>query len=127
MNIGLVPMAGRRCWCRAGSGSPAQPRWRCWASGVGAPKALEWGLINRVWPDEELAERAEALAGSPRRRAPPAPTPAPSASSTPGSTPHGRAAGVRGEIQQELAGSADFAEGVAAFVEKREAARFEGR
>ena len=39
---------------------------------------------------------------------------------------HGRPARARGAIQQEMAGSADFVEGVAAFVEKRRAA-FGGR
>ena len=28
---------------------------------IGAGQALEWGLINRVWPDEEFAARAEEL------------------------------------------------------------------
>ena len=29
---------------------------------IGAPRALDWGLINQVWPDTELTARAEELA-----------------------------------------------------------------
>jgi 2-(1,2-epoxy-1,2-dihydrophenyl)acetyl-CoA isomerase len=93
---------------------------------IGAPQALDWGLINRVWPDDELADRADELidklANGPTRSY----------------------AGIKRQlnqwlfermetqlefeahIQQEMGGSADFAEGVTAFVEKREA-RFTGR
>ena len=76
-------------------------------------------MINQVWPDAELAGRAEALA------------------SRLAQGPTGSYAGIKRQlnnwlyrqmgqqlefearIQQELAASGDFAEGVAAFVEKR--------
>jgi 2-(1,2-epoxy-1,2-dihydrophenyl)acetyl-CoA isomerase len=93
---------------------------------VGASQALEWGLINRVWPDEEFAARADELvarlADGPTRSY----------------------AGTKrqlnrwlyermdsqlefeAQIQREMAGSGDFVEGVAAFTEKRPP-RFTGR
>jgi 2-(1,2-epoxy-1,2-dihydrophenyl)acetyl-CoA isomerase len=84
-----------------------------------ATQALEWGLVNRVWPDEELMQQAEELAG---RLA---------------SGPTGSYAGTKRQlnawlyrgmdeqlelearIQHERAASADVAEGIAAFAAKR--------
>ena len=53
---------------------------------VPAPKALEWGLINRVVGRRRADERGRGARRPPRRRARRAPTRAPSASSTPGSS-----------------------------------------
>jgi len=93
---------------------------------VAARQALDWGLINRVWPDEEFAARADELV------------------SRLAEGPTGSYAGTKRQlnrwlyermdaqlefeasIQREMAGSEDFAEGVAAFVERRPA-RFTGR
>jgi len=84
-----------------------------------ARTALDWGLINRVWPDEEYQAQAQALldrmaAGATRSYA-----------------------GTKRQlnkwlyehmdaqlefeagIQREMAASGDFAEGLAAFAEKR--------
>jgi len=93
---------------------------------LGAAKALEWGLINQVWPDAELAGQAEALC------------------SRLANGPTGSYAGIKRQlnrwlydgmagqlefearIQQERAASSDVAEGIAAFAEKR-SPRFTGR
>jgi 2-(1,2-epoxy-1,2-dihydrophenyl)acetyl-CoA isomerase len=86
---------------------------------VDAPKALEWGLINRVWPDEEFADQADALldrlaTGATRSYA---------------GTKRQLNRWVYEQmadqlefeagIQQEMAASGDFAEGIAAFLDKR--------
>jgi enoyl-CoA hydratase/carnithine racemase len=93
---------------------------------IGAARALDWGLINQVWPDTELAARAEELA----LRMAEGPTMA--------------YAGIKRELNAcllptledalevetqvvaGLRGTADAAEGRAAFVGKR-AAQFSGR
>jgi 2-(1,2-epoxy-1,2-dihydrophenyl)acetyl-CoA isomerase len=86
---------------------------------LGARQALDWGLINKVWPDGEFAAESAQLLD--RLAA--------------GAT--GSYAGTKrqlnrwlyeqmdaqlefeAQIQREMSGSADFAEGVRAFAEKR--------
>src|ERR1700722_19904339 len=122
VNIGLVPDGGaslfvpsRIGFARAAErGRPGEP--------VTAPKAVDIGLINAAWPDDEFAERAddllERLSNGPTR-------------SYAGSKrelnhwlysrmPEHLA--LEAKIQGELGGSRDFMEGVAAFLEKRKAA-----
>jgi 2-(1,2-epoxy-1,2-dihydrophenyl)acetyl-CoA isomerase len=92
---------------------------------ISAAKALEWGLINRLTPDLELMPTAMALAQA--------------LATGPASLGLSRqtlwasmdsdwSAQLRSErVAQRAAGkTADFAEGVRAFLEKRPA-RFEGR
>ena len=91
-----------------------------------APKALEWGLINRVVPDDrldaEVAELAARLAAGPTR----------SYAGTKRQLNNwlysrmGEQLELEARIQQEMAGSSDFVEGAMAFMEKR-ATRFTGR
>jgi 2-(1,2-epoxy-1,2-dihydrophenyl)acetyl-CoA isomerase len=89
---------------------------------VPAPKALEWGLINRVWGEDEFQERTEELvtrlAEGPTR-------------SYAGSKRQLNAWALRGmedqleleaTIQREMAASDDFVEGVMSFLQKRGAA-----
>jgi 2-(1,2-epoxy-1,2-dihydrophenyl)acetyl-CoA isomerase len=93
---------------------------------VPAPLALEWGLINRVWPDEafegEVAELVSRLAAGPTR----------SYAGTKRQLNHWlytrmeEQLELEADIQQEMAGSQDFVEGVTAFVQKRQAG-FGGR
>jgi 2-(1,2-epoxy-1,2-dihydrophenyl)acetyl-CoA isomerase len=88
---------------------------------VSAPQALEWGLVNRVVPDDALVTEAEGLA----RRIAAGPT------QSYAGTKRQLNAAVYGRldeqleleavIQQEMAGSGDFVEGVSAFVQKRRA------
>ncbi len=91
-----------------------------------ASKALDWGLINQVWPDEELITAAEEMIG----RLADGPT-----RSYAGTKKQlnkwlydqiDNQLEFEARIQQEMAESGDFAEGVAAFTEKRKA-RFAGR
>jgi 2-(1,2-epoxy-1,2-dihydrophenyl)acetyl-CoA isomerase len=89
---------------------------------IAAPQALEWGLINRVYGDDEFASESEqlldGLAAGPTR----------SYAGTKRQlnnwlyTRMAEQLELEADIQQEMAGSDDFVEGVTAFVQKRQAA-----
>jgi 2-(1,2-epoxy-1,2-dihydrophenyl)acetyl-CoA isomerase len=126
VNIGLVPDGGSSLLVPSRVGFTRAAEMAMLGERVAARQALDWGLINRVWPDEEFAARADELVA---RLA---------------EGPTGSYAGTKRQlnrwlyermdaqlefeasIQREMAGSDDFAEGVAAFVERRPA-RFTGR
>jgi len=119
VNIGLVPDGGSSLLVPSRVGFARAAELAMLGERLGAAKALEWGLINQVWPDGELVSQAEALC------------------SKMAGGPTGSYAGSKrqlnrwlyqnmadqlefeGQIQQECAASADFREGVAAFAEKR--------
>ena len=61
VNIGLVPDGGSSLLVPSRIGFARAAELAMLGERLGAPKALEWGLINQVWPDDELADRAEAL------------------------------------------------------------------
>ena len=119
VNIGLVPDGGSSLLVPARVGFTRAAELALLGDRLSARQALDWGLINQVWPDDELAIRSGALAD---RLA---------------SGPTRTYAGIKRQlnrwlfdrmdeqlefearIQQEMASSADFAEGVAAFAAKR--------
>ena len=82
VNIGLVP--GRRLHLpRAGRGRQGTGARDGPARGpVRAPRALDWGLINRVVPDAKLMDEAARAGPQAGRRARRSPTPSPSGRST---------------------------------------------
>jgi 2-(1,2-epoxy-1,2-dihydrophenyl)acetyl-CoA isomerase len=93
---------------------------------IPAATALEWGLINRVAPDDAFDSESdgllERLANGPTRAYA-------GAKRQLNAWVFGRMAehlALEASVQQELAGSGDFAEGVAAFLERRTAV-FGGR
>ena len=126
VNIGLVPDGGSSVFVPARAGIARAMEMAMLGERVPAERALEWGLINRVVDDEELAAATSALmaflAAGPTR----------SYAGTKRQLNARVYAGIEAqleleaEIQQEQAATADFMEGVKAFAEKRPA-RFEGR
>jgi len=61
VNIGLVPDGGATATVPARIGAARAAEMAMLGERIPAPTALEWGLINRVVPDDELAGAAEAL------------------------------------------------------------------
>jgi 2-(1,2-epoxy-1,2-dihydrophenyl)acetyl-CoA isomerase len=125
VNIGLVPDGGSSLLVPSRVGFARAAELAMLGERLGARQALDWGLINRVWPDAEFgtecAKLLDRLADGATRSY----------------------AGTKrqlnrwlyeqmndqlefeAQIQREMSGSADFAEGVRAFAEKRPA-RFTG-
>jgi 2-(1,2-epoxy-1,2-dihydrophenyl)acetyl-CoA isomerase len=126
VNIGLVPDGGSSLFVPSRVGMARASELMMLGERLPAPQALDWGLINRVFPDGELAAETAALA----TRLAAGPT-----SSYAGSKRQlnnwlysriGEQLELEAQIQQEMAGSDDFVEGATAFIQKR-AARFQGR
>ena len=126
VNIGLVPDGGSSLLVPSRVGFARAAEMAMLGERIPAPKALEWGLINRVAPDEAFAAESDALL----ERLANGPTLAyAGAKRQLNHWLYGRMAEqleFEAAVQQELAGSPDFAEGVAAFVERRPAV-FRGR
>ncbi len=126
VNIGLVPDGGSSLFVPTRVGMARAIELAMLGERLPARQALEWGLINRVVPDEQLAEEAGALvarlAAGPTR----------SYAGTKRQLNNWLYARMdeqlelEAQIQREMAGSDDFVEGALAFVQKRQA-RFAGR
>jgi 2-(1,2-epoxy-1,2-dihydrophenyl)acetyl-CoA isomerase len=126
VNIGLVPDGGSSLLVPSRVGFARAAEMAMLGERISARQAVDWGLINRAWPDEEFAGQVDELVA---RLA---------------TGPTKSLAGIKRELnrwlydrmddqlefeahlQQEMGGSADFAEGVLAFTERRQA-RFTGR
>jgi 2-(1,2-epoxy-1,2-dihydrophenyl)acetyl-CoA isomerase len=122
VNIGLVPDGGSSLFVPTRVGLARAAEMAMLGERVSAAQALEWGLINRVVPDADFAAEVAALrdrlAGGPTR----------SYAGTKRQLNHwlytrmDEQLALEADVQQEMAESGDFAEGVAAFIEKRQAA-----
>jgi 2-(1,2-epoxy-1,2-dihydrophenyl)acetyl-CoA isomerase len=119
VNIGLVPDGGSSLFVPSRVGYARAAELAMLGERLDAKTALHWGLINRVWPDDEFAAQADALldrlaSGATRSYA--------------GTKRQlnrwlyeqmDAQLEFEASIQQEMAASGDFAEGVTAFAEKR--------
>ena len=120
VNIGLVPDGGVTATLPARAGFARASEMALLGERVPASTALEWGLINRVVPDDELDEAAGLAARPARRRTDQGLRERRSDCST---AP--RYAGLAEQLDAEAAAqreqgrTADFVEGVLAFTEKR--------
>jgi 2-(1,2-epoxy-1,2-dihydrophenyl)acetyl-CoA isomerase len=119
VNIGLVPDGGSSLLVPSRVGFARAAELAMLGERLDAQTALNWGLINRVWPDDEFAAQADALLDR----------------LASGATQS--YAGTKRQlnrwlyeqmdaqlefeagIQREMAASSDFAEGIAAFAAKR--------
>lgn len=120
-NIGLVPDGGAAALICARAGVGRATQMAMLGERVGAAQALEWGLVDAVLPDEQfqsgVIELVDRLAAGPTR----------SYAGTKRQLNSWAFAGLQEQlelearIQQEMAGSQDFKEGVAAFLEQRDA------
>jgi 2-(1,2-epoxy-1,2-dihydrophenyl)acetyl-CoA isomerase len=122
VNIGLMPDGGSTLFVPAAVGKARAFQRALLGERGEAARALEWGLVNWVHPDDRLIPEAEAL-GAKLAKGP--------TRSYAGSKEalnkmiypdlDGQL-DLEAEIQHDLARTEDFLEGVGAFVEKREAA-----
>ena len=119
VNIGLVPDGGSSLLVPTRVGFARAAQMALLGERIPARQALDWGLINEVWPDGDLARRADELISQL------ADGPTASYAGTKRQLNHWLYQQMDAQlefeagIQQEMAGSADFAEGVAAFTQKR--------
>jgi 2-(1,2-epoxy-1,2-dihydrophenyl)acetyl-CoA isomerase len=125
VNVGLVPDGGSSVFIPARVGHTRAFEMALLGERIDAETAERWGLINRVFADDEFDERAnellDRLAAGPTR----------SYAGTKRQLNNRMYQGMdeqlelEAQIQREMAGSDDFVEGVMAFVQKR-AANFSG-
>jgi 2-(1,2-epoxy-1,2-dihydrophenyl)acetyl-CoA isomerase len=120
VNIGLMPDGGSTALVPPAVGKARAFQMALLGERVPAPRALEWGLVNWVHPDERLMPEAEALverlaAGPTRSYA--------SSKQALNNFLYGdldAQLDLEAELQHALGRTKDFLEGTAAFVEKRE-------
>ncbi|MBJ7329946.1 MAG: enoyl-CoA hydratase/isomerase family protein [Solirubrobacteraceae bacterium] len=126
VNIGLVPDGGASAFVPARAGLARATEMAMLGERIPAPQALEWGLVNRVVPADQLAAEGAALLD----RLAEGPTRAYAgikrqfnAWAYPGLAEQ---LSLEADIQYEMGLTGDFAEGVTAFTERRPA-QFSGR
>jgi len=126
VNIGLVPDGGSSLFLPTRVGMARATELAMLGERLPAERALQWGLINRVVPDDELDRESAALAA--RLAAGPTRSYAGTKRQL-NNWLYSRMEEqleLEAQIQREMAGSDDFLEGAMAFVEKRQT-RFSGR
>jgi 2-(1,2-epoxy-1,2-dihydrophenyl)acetyl-CoA isomerase len=124
-NVGLAPDGGASLLVAARAGLGRAAEMGLLAERVPARRAMEWGLVTRVTPDDAFEAGVDALA----ERLATGPTRAYAGTKrTLNAALYGQLdeqLELEAEIQQELASSGDFREGVEAFAERRDT-RFSG-
>jgi 2-(1,2-epoxy-1,2-dihydrophenyl)acetyl-CoA isomerase len=119
VNIGLVPDGGSSVYIPARVGFTRAAEMALLGERIGAEQAERWNLINRVVPDAGFREAVEELVGRFAQG------PTRSFAGTKRQLNRWVFEGMEdqlaleADIQQEMAGSKDFVEGVTAFVQKR--------
>ncbi len=118
--IGLAPDGGALALVSARAGGGRAAQMALLGDRVDAPTAQRWGLVDDVFPDDDF----EAGAGALLDRLAAGPTRSYAASKRQLNAwlyaGMGEQLELEARIQQELAASSDFAEGVAAFIGKRD-------
>jgi 2-(1,2-epoxy-1,2-dihydrophenyl)acetyl-CoA isomerase len=121
VNIGLMPDGGSTLFVPASVGKARAFQMALLGERVDAERALNWGLVNFLHPDDALMDEADALvtklaAGPTRSYA--------ASKRALNRMLYGDLEGqldLEAELQHALARTKDFQEGVLAFVEKRQA------
>ena len=119
VGIGLVPDAGGTWFVHRLLGFARAFEWMSSNRRLSAAEALDWGLVSEVIPDGAFAARVAELAAEWAAR------PTLAIGRTKQLFEHAYAAALdaqlalEAQLQQESVGTADFAEGVGAFLEKR--------
>ena len=126
VNIGLVPDGGSSLFVPTRVGMARAAEMAMLGERVSAAQALDWGLVNRVFTDEDFARESAALTA--RLAAGPTRSYAANKRLLNAQLYSNMAEQLELEatLQQEMAGSDDFVEGVSAFLTKRPA-NFSGR
>jgi 2-(1,2-epoxy-1,2-dihydrophenyl)acetyl-CoA isomerase len=122
VNIGLMPDGGSTAFVPPAVGKARAFQMALLGERIPAQQALEWGLLNWVYPDDQLMDEANALVerlavGPTRSYA--------SSKDALNRAIYGDLDGqldLEAELQHALGRSKDFLEGTAAFVEKRDPA-----
>jgi 2-(1,2-epoxy-1,2-dihydrophenyl)acetyl-CoA isomerase len=120
VNVGLMPDGGSTALVPPAVGKARAFQMALLGERVPAPQALDWGLVNWVYPDEGLMAEAEALAN--KLAAGPTRSYASSKQAL-NNFLYGdldAQLDLEAELQHALGRTKDFLEGTAAFVEKRD-------
>ena len=119
VNIGLMPDGGSTLFVPTAVGKARAFQMAFLGERVSAPQALDWGLVNYVHPDDQLLPEAEAMVA----KFATGPTRSYAASKKALNQmlyPNiEEQLHLEAELQHQLARTADFQEGVGAFVGKR--------